>query len=1160
VVALCVLSSAGYPIAQIPADSAQAIDHVRHLLDVGDYAQAENHARALVAQIESRGDSGPLEPAQALDVYVEALARNGRAGRQDTLTLAERAVEIKEQRFGQEHLETSSSLQNLGTVLFLRGEFGVALTILERALAIRLQSLHPNDSLIGDSLDNLAATQMRIESFEESRQALVKALAIRETRADSDPIRLARTLELMAWLNRYSGDYASAKAPLDRALAIRRQFSPDHPDLTTTIEVDGDLRWLGGDIAGADMAWSDGLALAKRTLGPEHPAVVALLRRKALAARAFGNLTERRRLLEQGVEIAERSLGPCDTELGALRSDLANALEYEGEYDKAEKLNQVALSLYERCVGPDHSLTATMVHNLAILSAEIGDFGEAERLHARAVNIWSQRLGPDHPYVARGLDAFAEVVDSHGDHERARGLYERALAIRRKAVGANHPDVAWTLTNLARVDANLGNVTRAFMEIKQAIDIYEQAGVADEPDHFAKLLALRGEVETRRGDYSLARTSFAEALSKREQIFGKGHPLTASSRAELAAADFAVGSYEEAQTGALDAERAGREHLRFTVRYLPERQALAYAETRPKGLDVTLSILASGHSGDPSGVLNNVIQSRSVILDEFAARGLSASVAKPELVGLSDSLLAARQRYANLMFRSVGEADPAVLKILDEARREKEDAERALAERSATIRNELARADYDLADVRRALAPRRALVSFVRYERTSVTPAKNSKLMRRVAPSYMAFVVRSDDATLAAVSIGSAANLDQLVAQWRAETTGVIRASSPDEAVKSYRAAGAALRERVWDPLRPYLNDVQTVFIVPDGTLNLVSFAALPVGQASYLIDRGPIIHYLAAERDLVADTASPSSGRGLLALGGAAFNDATLFARTSKPASPAAAKASPGAVLASVRSSSSDTLRAGCGSLQTMQFTPLAGTSREVRDVAALWMADSPAQVLEGRDASEQAFKREAPGHRVLHLATHGFFLGNDCTPAGAATRSVGALTTGQTKTVNRPSQPKRSSSVLSENPLLMSGLALAGANRRSAAGPNEDDGVLTAEEVSALSLEGVEWAVLSACDTGLGEVKAGEGVFGLRRAFQVAGVRTVIMSLWPVDDQATRIWMRALYQGRLQKRLSTADAMHQASLSVLENRRANHQSTHPFYWAAFVAAGDWR
>jgi CHAT domain-containing protein len=118
----------------------------------------------------------------------------------------------------------------------------------------------------------------------------------------------------------------------------------------------------------------------------------------------------------------------------------------------------------------------------------------------------------------------------------------------------------------------------------------------------------------------------------------------------------------------------------------------------------------------------------------------------------------------------------------------------------------------------------------------------------------------------------------------------------------------------------------------------------------------------------------------------------------------------------------------------------------------------------------------------------------------------------------------------------------------------------VLTAEEVASLNLRGVEWAVLSGCDTGAGEVRAGEGVMGLRRAFQVAGARTVIMSLWPVEDQTTGEWMRILYQGRLTKRLSTADAVRQASLAVLRQRRARGLSAHPFHWAAFVATGDWR
>jgi CHAT domain-containing protein len=206
---------------------------------------------------------------------------------------------------------------------------------------------------------------------------------------------------------------------------------------------------------------------------------------------------------------------------------------------------------------------------------------------------------------------------------------------------------------------------------------------------------------------------------------------------------------------------------------------------------------------------------------------------------------------------------------------------------------------------------------------------------------------------------------------------------------------------------------------------------------------------------------------------------------------------------------------------------------------------------LLTGAAATERSFKEQAPGNRVLHLATHGFFLGDSCQSANAGTRAVGGLAT---------AKPGKTAPVEQQNPLLLAGLALAGANRRSTARPEDDDGILTAEEVAAMNLDGVEWAVLSACDTGLGQIKTGEGVFGLRRAFQLAGVRTVIMSLWSVEDEATRLWMRHLYEGRLLRHLSTADAVREANLSVLRDRRAKGLSTHPFYWGGFVAAGDWR
>jgi CHAT domain-containing protein len=196
-----------------------------------------------------------------------------------------------------------------------------------------------------------------------------------------------------------------------------------------------------------------------------------------------------------------------------------------------------------------------------------------------------------------------------------------------------------------------------------------------------------------------------------------------------------------------------------------------------------------------------------------------------------------------------------------------------------------------------------------------------------------------------------------------------------------------------------------------------------------------------------------------------------------------------------------------------------------EVNEISRMWKEGKPV-VLQGKAATKKNFHEQATGKRVVHVATHGFFLGQQC--------------------------------AAESGPLVVSGLALAGANRRAASADQGDDGMLTAEEIAGMDLTGVEWVVLSGCDTGLGEVRASEGVFGLRRAFQTAGAGTVIMSLWPVEDAAALEWIRALYNSRLKQGLSTAESLREAGRRVLARRRAASLSTHPYFWAAFVGAGQ--
>ena len=1095
--------------AQTPAsdDGVRGDRRVRELLDDGEYAAAEQSARDAFRQQQSPSSSGTFA-----NLLVEALVADGKGGGAETLTLARNATS-RSALVSVDPLQAATAWRNLADVHVARGEFATALPFYERAIA-RLRSDPATRSALADVLDRTAFALIRLDRLEDAEERLRDSEQLHHTSGD-DPAATARTQQVRALLYRFRGNYAEALATLEPVLAIERQRSPTHPDLVLSLQLLGDLRFLSGDANGAGQAWESALAIARQRLQPQHPLIAVVLHRLYSSTKARGDMAQARRLIEEATAIGTTSFGPCDTEVPGLLTDLANTDTYEGDYPKAQQLLTQAARILTQCLGPNHSLTATIYDNQGMLAFTIGDSAMAERLLQRAIRIWTNALGNDHPYVARGLDNLAEVFAAH-DPARARTTYQRALEIRKRVLGEDHPDVAWTLINLASVSAASGDLALAANRITDALAIYRRGGLPQEPDHLARALELRGSIEMRRGEFDRARDTFEEARQTRVGLFGSNHPLVAASLADAAAAQFALGAHTAAVEAALDAETTGLDHLRFTIRYLPERQSMAYAATRPRGLDLALSIAATSASVDAAPVLDAVIRSRGVVLDELAARAQSTSAAAdPELAALNGSMLAARQRYATLVLRSLEGHDAVPPNLLEDSRQLKEEAERAMAERSIKVREEKQQAQIGLDDVRRALPDGSALVSFEKYDRTIVAAGPSRRVLA-TTPSYIALVARKDRRDVYIFPLGTAAALEAVIEGWRAEAGGT-SLTSASSSERTYRIAAAALRARVWDPIASSLADVTRVFIVPDGALNLVNFAALPVGNR-YLVETGPTIHYLSTERDLVRRDAP--TGHGLLALGGPSFD--TRVASTS-----AAAR------------------RAGCGSLGALRFEDLPGSRAEIQEITRIWSDRNDVTVLRGPGATKAALTKAIVGRKVIHLATHGFFLGGDCQPASVPrTRGVGGLI---------GAAPTRL-----DNPLLLSGLALAGVNALS--GVRQANALLNAEEIAGLNLQGTEWAVLSACDTGLGPIAAGEGVFGLRRAFQIAGVHTIIMSLWSVEDQATRDWMKALYDARLKQHLDTPDAVRTASLQLLAQRRARGESTHPFYWAAFVAAGDWR
>ena len=1139
--ALVAAAYTGFSAFQVQTRTVDSADP-EALLIAGRYELAEVEARAaLEAQRVAYGDEA-LQVATASDLLVRALVLNGRGAYENTLALAQRSVDVKETRLGRDHPNLASSLTNLADVLVALLQFERAITTAERVVVMEERRAGPNSTEVADALDHLGRALGAAGRQDQALAALERSLRIKERAFGSDDPHIATTLEDIVVILQSKGEYKRSGQVVRRAANIQEAVNPDHPGYVRTLNLEAQQFWFDGSLLESKRFSERAVELAERTLRPDHPTLALSLRYLAATLADLGDLSASIALRERALAIAERSFDRQHHIVGEYLHALGRAQFDQGAYTAARSSFQRVLAIFEARYGMWHEYVATTLHVLALTDAKLGDYDKAQREQSREAAIYARVRGPDHPFVAVALTELASVYREQGLHVRALPLLERALAIREKRLGPQHRDVARTLVELASVLMATGRTSRAGALASRALAIWERLDAPDAQE-FATILALYARIQISRGDYAAATEQFRRALQIRSRVFGTSNPLYAEVQSGLSVALAQLGEGGSALDAAVSAEATGRKHLQLMLRSLPERQALNYAAARPKGLSLILSLLDSVPKAT-SSALDELIRSRALVLDEIAARqGAGRGPTDGDDPAMA-ALTAVQQRLANLVVRGPGPLLPAQYSaVVDDARKESEVAEQVVAERNAEFRSALSRAQTGLNEVSAALAPDSALVSFVRYERTVFhTANRDARAPARAVPSYAAFVLRPG-VPPSAVSLGASSTIDALVTEWRdtiAATDHV--ASRPGAPPRSARVAGAALRRMVWDPIAGRLGDATRVFIVPDGALSLVPFAALPIGPRSFLLETGPVIHYLSAERDVVPRARTAVAERGLLAVGGPSFDSRPAGSTVTRPYTSTSKTKT-----ASFRGSEL------CGGLQGVRFQPLDGTLQEVQEVSRLWSASAvssgdidSAQLLVGRQASEATFKLEAQRYRVLHLATHGFFLDDSCAPTRTAgTRGVGGLT---------------STATVVQNPLRLSGLAFAGANRRAAPNSGDEDGILIAEEVAALNLQGVEWAVLSACDTGLGEIKAGEGVFGLRRAFQIAGARTVIMSLWSIDDQATRLWMHALYEGRLQKHLSTADAMHQASLSVLHARRLRGQSTNPFYWAGFVAAGDWR
>ncbi len=872
------------------------------------------------------------------------------------------------------------------------------------------------------------------------------------------------------------------------------------------------------------------LELHREQAGPDHPDLLPSLDNLGILHAERGDYPGAQHFFGRALEIRRREL-PGTAELGRGLYRLGNLHQLEGELTPARALYDEALDVTRMALGPENVQMANILDALGVVERALGHRETARRHLQAALGLRERLQGPDHVDVAYSLYHLGELAMTGGDTRKALDDFRQSLAIDQRSLGASHPLVAADLQDLALAHYELGDGRRARELLSKALEIRLQALGPDHPivaesSSYLAILLLEAT------DSGPRRTARAERLLSRaieilEPSLGPDHRLTVDSLTGLATVHWRQHRWALAVEQALEAESRARHHFFRTAHGLTRFEALRLRPAAASsGLDIALTALAlEGETGWPvplDRVWTALIRSRGVVMDEMVRRRRFMRRDAPEQVRQKAARLAAAQdRLERLLTRDPESLSPeAHRQRLKRARTDLQAAERDLAAVRTLHRRPGKEGDTtprpSLEEVRRALPHKAALVAYATYRRQTRPGMRGDGLnpgpRRRSELAYLALVLPAGGGEARAFPLGNARQIDSRVAAWQRQVAVPDRDLVGGPGLSPALArAGNALRQAVWDPLAPSLKGADLVLVVPDGTLQRVSFATLPAGPRHpdrYLVETGPPIHYLSAERDLVRHLHRPRAGRGLLAVG--------------------APDLEPGTRLGGL-----------CPGDSALELPSLPGSSREVEEIADLWRrargdrgtgSASAGDVLEltGPRAREEDLTRHAAGRRVIHLASHGFVRSEPCVAPG-------------------------------DEPLLASGLVLSKPPTGGTKAAGSEDGVLYSEELAALDLEGVDWVVLSACETGLGPVEGREGVLGLRRALEMSGAETLIMSLWKVQDLATREWMGILYRKRLAG-ASTAVAVQAASRKVLQARRRSGRSTHPFFWGAFVASGGWQ
>ena len=806
---------------------------------------------------------------------------------------------------------------------------------------------------------------------------------------------------------------------------------------------------------------------------------------------------------EGAIPKAERLLKICKKLFGEHHPTVTNVTSTLTDLYKLTGRTETAKKLQQQSSTKESDFSFIMPPEIQISIVAVKSYYERRDFPSAAKEILKAKRKLESLKLYRGV-AYAVVINELGRIEEAlnkidlaESNYRLSISIAEENGMAGRQQLAVTLNNLGLLLSKRERYNDAEKMLKRSLAIDKELNTHRDVAS-ALTVSNIGLVNSHLGRSKEAIKWYLNASNIIVDIYGDKHPKLIKIYDNLANEAWKTGDTTAMLRWQKQANDVMAKAIADTIvlgseqqkrRYMARFNNMSYA-TISRSFDVEKDHPLAGQVA-----FESILLRKSRVMDSISGslERLRSNQTKSEASALNE-YMALQKAKADWYYSTTRHQENLVTNTATILNRE-EKLEKFLGSRNTQFRA-LVR-DISSKDISQSLPPQSVLLEFVVYTPWRPEPDSKSHRITSQEPRYAVYgLTRSGK--IRWWDLGEKQALERIISDFQ---SGLSNPSHTYVKTKSKE-----LFRKVMSPMQNFLQGIDTIFIAPDGALNLIPFGALIDSSGHYLAQSYRAINYLSSGRELIRNNHT------------AKVNEIVIVA------DPDYGQLKSGLPNACTSKDRRSTLPISQG------FERLCGTRLEADAISNIFPR---AQVISDRNATETSIKSlQSPG--ILHLATHGFYLA-DLLPAASANRSPSPL-----------------SSI--DETLLRSGLIFAGANQRDS---GNDDGVLTALEAIGLNLTNSRLVVLSACESGLGEVALGEGVFGLRRALTMAGAETQVMSLWKVSDSVTANIMARYYE-LLVSGLGRGEALLQVQKEFLQQHKG--EEAHPYYWAAFISSGDWR